>query len=64
MSFTSRPPFTGGMPNQSQQQQQGSQQNNANIGASGIGNMPLINNAGSSKNINLIKNNVHTPIFT
>ncbi|XP_031636656.1 transcriptional regulator of filamentous growth FLO8-like isoform X2 [Contarinia nasturtii] len=47
MSFTSRPPFTGGMSNQNQQQQQGGQPNNANIGASGIPNMPMINNAAS-----------------
>lgn len=50
MSYTSRPPFTGGMSNQNQQQQQqGGQPNNANIGASGIPNMPMINNAASSK---------------
>ncbi|XP_055304731.1 mucin-2-like [Sitodiplosis mosellana] len=53
MSYTSRPPFTGGMSNQNQQQQQqqqqqqGGQPNNANIGASGIPNIPMINNAAS-----------------
>lgn len=49
MSYTARPPFAGGMSNQNQQQQQGGQQNNSNIGASGIPNMQMINNAGSSK---------------
>lgn len=49
MSYTARPPFSGGMSNQNQQQQQGGQPNNANIGASGIPNMPMINNAASSK---------------
>lgn len=50
MSYTARPPFTGGMSNQNQQQQQSGQPNNANIGASGIPNMPIMNNAASSKN--------------
>lgn len=49
MSYTARPPFSGGMSNQNQQQQQGGQPNNANIGASGIPNMPMINNAASSE---------------
>lgn len=50
MSYTARPPFTGGMSNQNQQQQQSGQQNNANIGASGIPNMNMMNNATSRKN--------------
>lgn len=49
MSYTARPPFTGGMSNQNQQQQQGGQPNNANIGASGIPNIPMMNNAAASK---------------
>lgn len=52
MSYTARPPFSGGMSNQqNQQQQQPGQPNNANIGASGIPNMPMINNAASSEYI-------------
>lgn len=52
MSYTARPPFTGGMSNQNQQQQQSGQSNNANLGAGGIpnmANMPLMNNAAASK---------------
>lgn len=55
MSYTARPPFTGGMSNQNQQQQQSGQQNNANLGASGIPNMPIMNNAASSKNLSSVK---------
>lgn len=54
MSYTARPPFTGGMSNQNQQQQQGGQQNNSNMGASGIPNIPIISNAAASK-LNFIR---------
>lgn len=54
MSYTARPPFTGGMSNQNQQQQQSGQSNNANIGASGIPNMPIMSNAAASKNFYFI----------
>lgn len=62
MSYTARPPFTGGMSNQSQQQQQSGQSNNANIGASGTPNMPIMNNAASSKHFHFI--NTKNPIWT